>query len=52
MRSVRHKHLTLAIARLAPLTETSEFFICIGGRRNPDSQGLSALVQLCQSTPA
>lgn len=47
---LRHKHMTLSMARLAPGTAGSEFFICIGdqpeldfgGRRNPDGQGFAA----------
>jgi peptidyl-prolyl cis-trans isomerase A (cyclophilin A) len=47
---IPHKHLTVSMARLAPGTATSEFFICIGdqpeldfgGRRNPDGQGFAA----------
>jgi peptidyl-prolyl cis-trans isomerase A (cyclophilin A) len=45
-----HKHMTISMARLAPGTAGSEFFICIGdqpeldfgGRRNPDGQGFAA----------
>jgi peptidyl-prolyl cis-trans isomerase A (cyclophilin A) len=47
---IRHRHMTVSMARLAPGTAGSEFFICIGdqpeldfgGRRNPDGQGFAA----------
>lgn len=45
-----HKDGTISMARLAPDSATSEFFICIndqpeldfGGKRNPDGQGFAA----------
>lgn len=50
------KHLdgTISMARLAPNSATSEFFICIndqpeldfGGKRNPDGQGFAAFGQV------
>ena len=50
------KHLdgTISMARLAPDSATSEFFICIndqpeldfGGKRNPDGQGFAAFGQV------
>jgi peptidyl-prolyl cis-trans isomerase A (cyclophilin A) len=47
---LRHKHMTISMARLDPGTAGSEFFICIGdqpeldfgGQRNPDGQGFAA----------
>jgi peptidyl-prolyl cis-trans isomerase A (cyclophilin A) len=47
---LRHKHMTLSMARFAPGSAASEFFICIGdqpqldfgGMRNPDGQGFAA----------
>lgn len=47
---LRHLDGTLSLARLAPGTGSSAFFICIGdqpsldfgGRRNPDGQGFAA----------
>ncbi|MEZ5560039.1 MAG: peptidylprolyl isomerase [Pseudomonadales bacterium] len=47
---LRHEDGTLSMARLAPGSATSEFFICIGpqpeldfgGARNPDGQGFAA----------
>ncbi|WP_323013154.1 peptidylprolyl isomerase [Devosia sp.] len=47
---LRHKHLTLSMARDAPGTAGGGFFICIGdqpeldegGRRNPDGAGFAA----------
>jgi peptidyl-prolyl cis-trans isomerase A (cyclophilin A) len=47
---ILHRHLTISMARLAPGTAGSEFFICIGdqpaldfgGQRNPDGQGFAA----------
>jgi peptidyl-prolyl cis-trans isomerase A (cyclophilin A) len=47
---LRHRNGTLSMARLAPGTASSEFFICIGdqpeldfgGKRNPDGQGFAA----------
>lgn len=46
---LRHRNGTISMARAAPGTASSEFFICIGdqpeldfgGRRNPDGQGFS-----------
>ena len=47
---VRHKDGVISMARAAPGTASSEFFICIGdqpdldygGKRNPDGQGFAA----------
>ena len=47
---ILHKDGVISMARLAPGTATSEFFICIGdqpeldygGERNPDGQGFAA----------
>ena len=47
---LRHQHMTLSMARFAPGSAGSEFFICIGdqpeldqgGRRNPDLAGFAA----------
>jgi peptidyl-prolyl cis-trans isomerase A (cyclophilin A) len=47
---VLHKDGTLSMARAAPGTASSEFFICVGdqpaldygGKRNPDGQGFAA----------
>jgi peptidyl-prolyl cis-trans isomerase A (cyclophilin A) len=47
---LRHRDGTLSMARSAPGTASSEFFICVGnqpeldyaGRRNPDGQGFAA----------
>lgn len=47
---LQHKDGTISMARLAPDSATSEFFICIndqpeldfGGKRNPDGQGFAA----------
>ena len=49
-----HKDGTLSLARLAPGTGSSAFFICIGdqpsldfaGKRNPDGQGFAAFGQV------
>jgi peptidyl-prolyl cis-trans isomerase A (cyclophilin A) len=51
---LRHLDGTLSMARLAPGTAGSAFFICIGdqpeldfaGRRNPDGQGFAAFGQI------
>lgn len=51
---LRHKHMTLSMARFAPGSAGSEFFICIGdqpeldfgGQRNPDGQGFAAFGQV------
>ena len=51
---LRHVDGTLSMARLAPGSATSEFFICIGeqpsldfgGDRNPDGQGFAAFGQV------
>ena len=50
MTGLRHLDGTLSMARDAPGTASSEFFICVGdqpeldygGRRNPDGQGFAA----------
>jgi len=47
---IRHVDGAISMARLAPGSASSEFFICIGdqpelgfgGRRNPDGQGFAA----------
>jgi peptidyl-prolyl cis-trans isomerase A (cyclophilin A) len=47
---ILHKNGTISLARLAPGTATSEFFICLGdqpgfdygGENNPDKQGYAA----------
>lgn len=47
---LRHKNMTISMARFDPGTASSEFFICIGdqpqldfgGMRNPDGQGFAA----------
>lgn len=49
-----HRDGTVSMARLAPDSATSEFFICIGdqpeldygGKRNPDGQGFAAFGQV------
>lgn len=51
---LRHVDGTVSMARLAPGTASTEFFICIGpqpeldfgGRRNPDGQGFAAFGQV------
>jgi peptidyl-prolyl cis-trans isomerase A (cyclophilin A) len=51
---LRHKDGTVSMARSAPGSATSSFFICIndqpeldfGGRRNPDGQGFAAFGQV------
>jgi peptidyl-prolyl cis-trans isomerase A (cyclophilin A) len=53
---VLHLEGTLSMARSAPGTASSEFFICIGnqkeldfgGRRNPDGQGFAAFGRVIQ----
>lgn len=53
---LRHRDGTVSMARGAPGTATSEFFICVGdqpeldfgGRRNPDGQGFAAFGQVVQ----
>ena len=53
---LRHKDGTLSLARLAPGTGSSAFFICIGdqpeldfgGKRNPDGQGFAAFGQVVE----
>jgi peptidyl-prolyl cis-trans isomerase A (cyclophilin A) len=53
---LRHLDGTLSMARLAPGTAGSAFFICIGdqpdldfgGRRNPDGQGFAAFGQIVE----
>lgn len=47
---IKHKNMTISMARGEPGTASSEFFICLndepeldfGGRRNPDGQGFAA----------
>lgn len=51
---LKHKHMTISMARFAPGSAGSEFFICIGdqpqlnfgGMRNPDGQGFAAFGQV------
>jgi peptidyl-prolyl cis-trans isomerase A (cyclophilin A) len=51
---LKHRDGTISMARLAPNTATSDFFICIndqpeldcGGKRNPDGQGFAAFGQV------
>lgn len=51
---LRHEHGAVSMARSAPGSATSSFFICIndqpeldyGGRRNPDGQGFAAFGQV------
>lgn len=53
---LRHRDGTVSMARSAPGTASSEFFICIGdqpeldfgGHRNPDGQGFAAFGQVVQ----
>lgn len=53
---LRHRDGTLSMARSAPGTASSEFFICIGdqpaldygGDRNPDGQGFAAFGQVVE----
>ena len=53
---LRHLDGTLSMARIAPGTAGSAFFICIGdqpdldfgGRRNPDGQGFAAFGQIVE----
>jgi len=53
---LRHRDGTVSMARNAPGTASSEFFICIGdqpeldfgGHRNPDGQGFAAFGQVVQ----
>ena len=50
MTGIKHRDGTLSMARTAPGTASSEFFICVGdqpeldfeGTRNPDGQGFAA----------
>jgi peptidyl-prolyl cis-trans isomerase A (cyclophilin A) len=54
--TLKHKDGTVSMARDAPNTATSDFFICIGdqpaldfgGKRNPDGQGFAAFGQVVQ----
>jgi len=47
---IKHKNMTISMARSKPGTASSEFFICMndepeldfGGKRNPDGQGFAA----------
>jgi peptidyl-prolyl cis-trans isomerase A (cyclophilin A) len=51
---LRHRDGTISMARAAPNTATSDFFICVGdqpaldfgGHRNPDGQGFAAFGQV------
>ena len=51
---IKHKNMTVSMARFAPGSAASEFFICIGdqpeldfgGKRNPDGQGFAAFGQV------
>jgi peptidyl-prolyl cis-trans isomerase A (cyclophilin A) len=51
---IKHKYLTVSMARAEPGTASSEFFICMadepeldfGGKRNPDGQGFAAFGQV------
>ncbi len=53
---IRHRDGTLSMARSAPGSASSEFFICVGdqpeldfgGRRNPDGQGFAAFGRVVQ----
>ena len=53
---LKHKNGTLSMARSAPNSATSSFFICIedqpqldfGGKRNPDGQGFAAFGKVVQ----
>jgi len=54
MTGIKHRNGTVSMARVAPGTASSEFFICIGeqpeldfgGGRNPDGQGFAAFGQV------
>jgi peptidyl-prolyl cis-trans isomerase A (cyclophilin A) len=56
MTGLKHLNGTLSMARRAPGTATSEFFICVGdqpeldfgGHRNPDGQGFAAFGQVVE----
>lgn len=51
---LKHRNMTVSMARFAPGSAASEFFICIGdqpeldfgGQRNPDGQGFAAFGQV------
>jgi peptidyl-prolyl cis-trans isomerase A (cyclophilin A) len=53
---LRHKDMTVSMARSTPGSASGEFFICIGdqpeldfgGRRNPDGQGFAAFGQVVE----
>lgn len=53
---IKHKNMTVSMARFAPGSAASEFFICIGdqpeldfgGRRNADGQGFAAFGQVTE----
>ncbi|MBN9335949.1 peptidylprolyl isomerase [Devosia sp.] len=53
---IKHKNMTVSMARFEPGTAASEFFICIGdqpeldfgGKRNPDGQGFAAFGQVTE----
>ena len=55
---LRHRDGTVSMARTAPNSATSDFFICIGdqpaldygGKRNPDGQGFAAFGRVVRGT--
>lgn len=57
---LRHRDGTVSMARTAPNSATSDFFICIGdqpaldfgGKRNPDGQGFAAFGRVVRGTGA
>ena len=58
MTGIKHKDGTLSMARNAPGTASTEFFICVGdqpeldfgGKRNPDGQGFAAFGRVVKGT--
>lgn len=60
MTGMRHLEGTISMARFAPDSAVSDFFICIGdqpqldfgGRRNPDGQGFAAFGQVIEGMEA